>query len=349
MVEKHLPAKPTENEGVAKWAAVAEGPKKSAREVFQQRAMKSMQIKLSDCFSIMKDKEVNMEFMADGNNVKVFGFRGRKGIVIEGDACVYVTGFGGEEGGTAAIYLHRSLFFKLSKRGFLHKKNYWDRLGQIREEEMESLKGQKRFQSFLSVLDFLKSQKINAVVGMSTMSDDEYTHEIKDKYTLALRVKTLENTLKPKEAVQKVCDGCKDIHAILGQLDDHKMNEEAMILRKIIASKAGPKDLDGLMFTWSCRPPANESEIVIALGGSNLQEVKKFIENAIAEKEAEVKKRAVEAEKARKEVDSAVNAAWEAGLREEFGEKSWQLGEETKQLDNLRKAYEMLRSYKPPD
>jgi hypothetical protein len=182
---------------------------------------------------------------------------------------------------------------------------------------------------------------------MSRVGDKRYIREIKDKYELALQVKTLEKSLRPQEAVQKVFEECKSPTRILNQLDEHKMSEEAMVLRKHIASKAGTANLDSLVFVWSCRPPANDGEIVIAVGGSKLQDVKKFIEKAIAEKEADVKKKIEEVQQARKEIDHAENAAWENYRRDDFGTKNGELREETQHLDNLKKTYEMLCSYKP--
>jgi len=341
MVEKHLPAKP-------------------AKEVFQPLGVRDFETKLSDIFRDMNKKEVDTSFkMADGTNIRVFGFRARKGIILEGEACIEIMGSEGESGGIAYVHLRKNLFNQLDYRKAFYKPkipfkgnlfiNPFPFKGNfIRAEMLDELGKHKEFQNIVQVLDLFNSQNITPRFYVLKSGDEGYVTLVKKKYELALRVKTLENEgLPTEEAVRMVVDESKKSDLMLSQFNEYGMKPEATVLVGIMRGNTAAKDLDALAFIWSCRPPANSDELAFCISGCELKEVKKFMEGAIAEADKEVKKWEGKASEADKLAQSSPNAAWQKSRDDDLMLNSAMLKEERMHLENLRKAYEMLCSYKP--
>jgi len=327
MAEKHMLAKP-------------------AKDVFQPLGVRDFETKLSDIFKDMEKREVDKKFkMADGTDIRVFGFRARKGIVLEGEAYIEITGFGGESGGKAYVHLRKDIFHRLESRKAFNKPRTPFKGNFIAAGMLDELGEHSEFQNISQVLELLNSQNITPRFYQSGSGYEGHVTIVKKKYELALKVKTLERGgMKEEDAVQKIFDHCKSPAAFLEELDEHKLEKESTILKGIMA-KHKFADIDGLLFTWSYHPPAGPVEFASAMSGKNPNKIKKFIEEAISEADKEVKKWEEKVHEAYKLAQSSPNAAWQKSCDDDLMINSARLREERMHLENLRKVQEMLRSY----
>jgi hypothetical protein len=341
MPEKHIPK-------FAKSPVdVKETPHKDvpARDAFHHHAIKDLQSKLSECFRRMDEREVDTKFSIGDTDLRVRGFRARKGITISG-AYTEIAGFGGESGGTAAIHLQTGLFLKVARYNAFHKPHAAMRANLIRPEVVDQLRGREEFQNLISLLDFLGSQNIKYSFTIARVGDENYASDTRKKYELALRVKTLEKEgSTPEEAVKKVLSESKSPSLLLSQLNEHNLKPEARFLAGI-TREPSESHFDNLLFIWSNHPPANPEDIAFAIAGIDAEKVKKFFEKAIADKNAEIAKKTAEVDKLKEQMQLHAGTSLARNLEEDIADKKWELREETTHLENLGKAYKVLCSCK---
>ncbi len=317
-----------------------------ARDAFHHHAIKDLQSKLSEYFRRMNTREIDTKFSVGDTHVRVFGFRAVKAVTLSEGVYAEITGFGDESGGSAAIHLVSGLFYKLSVNGAFNRLNTSSRASFLKPDALDRLRKQGAYQNLVSLLDFLESQNIKYSFTKARFGDEAYASDTKKRYELALRVKTLEKEgSTPQEAVKKVLSESKSPSLLLSQLNNHNLKEEARFLAGITREHT-ESHFDNLLFIWSNHAPANPDAIAFAIAGIDLEKVKKFIEKAISDKDAEVKNKVAEAEKLRIQMRSCINTALGSNLSEDLAEKQWEVREQTTHLENLRKTYAVLCSCK---
>lgn len=351
-VKKEFPAKEVQEVRIPE---VTELPPK---EVFRQLGKKELGEKLSDLFEMMKEKEIDVGFSVDGTEVRVFGFRARKGIVLRGEAFIEIAGNNAHirvDKGFANTLLKNEAIKPIAPeqsqlsmlregRGGVDKDPvYAPLLNVLKPDVQKKLCENKELANFLSVLNFLKSQKIASDIFIQEHTEEKLVSEVKGKYELALRVKTLENEgWEPRDAVKKVLNETRERGRLLHQLEANGFSDEATVLRGLMKPKSA--NLDALISTLSLQAPAGPGDLGFILSDYDISEVKKAVREAVVEKETEVAKKSKEVEDIRVKARNAMGAweqYWELGLAEELS----LLGDASKGLKNLKRVNEILEKY----
>jgi hypothetical protein len=246
-----------------------------AKELFHKFGKKELGEGLSDLFKKMNEREVDSEFEAERDfGIRVFGFRARKGIIIGNEACIDIAVNMELGGGRAWIHMEKGFANTLLKTGVFSpsdavktefgfrrpvrdsiedkgpKLPYVSYSDILTPEVQEKLRGDSRFTNFLSVLDFLKGQKIVPDVFILDHTEEWFVGQVKSRYKTAMQIKELENRgLKPEEVVKKEFN-LANFNSMKQELMEHGMKREVEILERIRKERFGKTCFEPLIYVF---------------------------------------------------------------------------------------------------
>lgn len=324
--------------------------------------------KLLELFKKMDEKVTDSGFHTERVSLRVFGFRARKGIIMNNRACIDIAVDVNSGEGKAWVHLERSLANMLVYSNALPTYNalkdvpglripsrehmegskpstYIHYEDILREETQEKLRGKPEFNDFISILDFLRRQKITPSIHLMDTTEWKFFDAVANKYKTASRIKWLRDGGSTAETAVSSFSSSTSLIRTIEELRMYGMNEEAGILEVLWRKSFGSTSLNFLADKWSKEVPQNEKVLAVSLDGNTPEETKKFITTRIAENRERIKTASKELEDLLANEQSAPNQGWFDYWHRDAMDKRAELHGATTALANLEKTYEMLEKY----